>query len=352
MDRLHRREFLAATGAAAAAVALDAAPALAEPAPAAPALAPGGRALRLATAWPDDVAGFGDSAWRLARRIAQASGGRFRIVAAAEDGADADLTHGFEHARTAGHPGFSYFAGLPGHAALNALDLDAWIAVGGGQDLWDDLAADFGVKPLLAGHTGRWPGLWSAKPVERLADLAGEGLLAQGLVGDVAAGLGARPLDLAAKSWPGMLASGGAAAAEWGGAQANMALGLASPAKYVVGLGLAPSGSAVSLGVRRAAWDSLARADQILFSACAGEEFRLTLAESRAHEVLLRRALAERHGIRFTPMPEDAAHALSSVSDAVVAHAAGADRAAARIDASYRAFQAAVSGSQAAGGVS
>lgn len=336
MDRLHRRDFLAASGGAVAAVTLDAAPAAADTAVAAPALASGVRELRLSTMWPDDVAGFGDSAQRLARRIERASGGRFKIIAA---DSDADLTHGFEHARTAHHPGFAYFAGLPGHGALNALDLDAWIAVGGGQDLWDGLGAGFGVKPLLAGHTGRWPGLWSAKPVARLADLAGQGLLAQGLVRDVAAGLGAAPLDLGAAAWPEALASGEAAAAEWGGAQANMALGLAAPAKYVVGSGLAPSGSAVTLGVRRAAWDGLAPSDQLLFSACAGEEFRLTLAESRANEAVLRRVLAERHGIGFAPMPEDVAHAVSGVADAVIAHAASRDRAAARIDASYMAFR-------------
>ncbi len=351
---MDRRDFLVASSAAAATATVigTAVPsAQVEPALAAPALASGARELRLAMAWPDTVAGFGDSALRLARRIERMSGGCFRIVAAsgsvgsaAVTAEDADLTHSMEHDRVPSHPAFSYFAGLPGFSALNALDLDAWLAVGGGQDLWDDLAAGFGTKPLLAGHTGRWPGLWSTKDVRSLADLSGEGILALGLTRDVAAGLGAKPLDLPIGAWAGSLASGAATAAEWGGAEANMVLGLAGPARYVIGFGLAPAGSALALGVRRSLWESLAPADQSLFAACAAEEFRLTLAESRAHEAMLRRSLAEVRGIRAKPFPEDVLGALSGVADAVVAHAAGGDRTAARINASYMAFRQAVTG--------
>lgn len=355
MDRLHRRDFLATSSAAAVAAGAHASQAVrADEAVAAPAVLPGTREFRLAVAWPDTIAGFGDSAARLARRIEIVSGHRFEIAPlAGRDGEralladDADLTHGFAHRDVTRHPAFAYFAGLPGYAALNALDLDAWLAVGGGQHLWDDLGAGFGFKPLLAGHTGRWPGLWSRGPIESLADLSGQGILALGLTRDVVAGLGAKPVDSPPGAWAAEVASGRAAAVEGFGLQAGMALGLARCTGHILGFGLAPAGSTLSLGIRRTLWDSLGAADQALFAACAAEEFRLTLAESRAHEAMLRRTLTEVHGIRIKPLPEDVLGALSGVADAVVAHAASRDRSSVRIDGSYMGFRHAVTGMEA-----
>jgi TRAP-type mannitol/chloroaromatic compound transport system substrate-binding protein len=123
-----------------------------------------------------------------------------------------------------------------------------------------------------------------------------------------------------------------------------MAMGLAAHVKFVLGLGLAPAGSAVALSVNRRVWDSLDAASQAILAAAAAEEFRLTLAEARANEAILRRALRETHGISPAPFPEDVLGALATVADAVVAHAAGHDALSARVNASYMAFQ------QAAGG--
>ncbi len=52
-----------------------------------------------------------------------------------------------------------------------AQDFATWLTVGGGRLLWDDLAAEVGVKSLLAGHSGAPPPLWSAAPLAGLSDL-------------------------------------------------------------------------------------------------------------------------------------------------------------------------------------
>src|SRR5512145_2558247 len=79
---MHRRAFLTSTGAAAASAAV-AANAAASPSAseiAAPHPASRARRLRLALAWRDDVAGAGEQAVRLARRIERATDGRLAII--------------------------------------------------------------------------------------------------------------------------------------------------------------------------------------------------------------------------------------------------------------------------------
>jgi TRAP-type mannitol/chloroaromatic compound transport system substrate-binding protein len=355
---MHRRAFLRSTGAAAASAAVaanagamgdaGAAPGAGEVA--APHVAPRTRRLRLAFAWRDDIAGAGEQAVRLARRIERATDGRLAVTLARTQGdafaavaADAaDLVHGTELHHVARHPAFAFFGGLPGAAGLAPHDLAAWIAVGGGQALWDDLAGAYGVKPLLVGHLGERPALWSTAPISRLADVAGQRVHALGLAQDVVRAAGAEPVALPADEIAAALAAGEIAAAEWGGALASLAIGVPRTAKHVAGFSLSCAGTALSLAIRVDLWDDLDPADQTVIAAAAAQELQLGLAEARAHERVVRAALASHHGIRFAPANSDGAHAIARLADAVVADASGRDDRAARINASYMGFRDAI----------
>jgi TRAP-type mannitol/chloroaromatic compound transport system substrate-binding protein len=346
---MDRREFLKTTGGvAAAATAGTVATAhelAASEAPAAPAIGSGTQELGLAMPWPDNGKGFGDSARRLARRIEALTGGRYRV--AMREGADAhaaDLAHGSAHHHLSHHAAFAYFAGLPGDTGLAAGDLAAWLEVGGGQTLWDDLAAGLGFKPLLAGHGGASPPLWSSRPMTSLADLEGGKISAPGLGPDVARALGAEPVALEPRDVVEALSRGTIGFAEWGGALHSMALGLHTSAVHATGSGLNGNGTALSLAVRLPLWESLSAGDKSAIAAAAAEEFRVSLWEAQAHEAMIRSALTQAHGVRFLPFPADVADALSRVAAATVAHIAGRDERSARIDHSYMAFRSAVTG--------
>jgi TRAP-type mannitol/chloroaromatic compound transport system substrate-binding protein len=348
---MDRREFLKTTTAAAAAASAATATATAattpkSPAPAAPAVASGVKDLTLAMPWPDDGKGFGDSARRLARRIEAATDRRYRIAFAAA-GDEADLGHGTAHDHLPAHPAFAYFAGLPGEMGLAPHDLDHWLVVGGGQMLWDDLAAEQGLKALLCGHSGAAPALWSARPIRSLEDLEREKVFAMGLGADVVRALGAEPVQVPPSRLAEGLGQGTIRAAEWGGALHSMAAGLPTGARHALGTGINANGTALSLTVRLRLWESLSETDKAAFAAAAAEEFRVSLAEARAHEAILRTLLAEAQGVVFAPFPTDIADALSRVADAAVAHVAGCDARSARIDASYMAFKSAMGGSPA-----
>ena len=158
---MDRREFLITTSGAAVAASSAAATVAGagEHGLEAPAVVSNARTFELAMPWRDDGRCAGDSARRLARRVEAMTDGRYRIEIVAEAPASltSSLRHGAAHDYSAHHPAFAYFAGLPGTHGLAAQDFATWLTVGGGQMLWDDLAAEADVKPLLAGHSGTTP---------------------------------------------------------------------------------------------------------------------------------------------------------------------------------------------------
>jgi TRAP-type mannitol/chloroaromatic compound transport system substrate-binding protein len=352
---MDRREFLKTTGAAAALAGTAVAAAeAATPAPvAAPAVMRGTRELRLAVAWQDGVAGLADQAWRLAQRIATMSDGRYRMVftpnvrdaLAAVRAGDADLYHATESDHLDAHRGLAYFAGLPGDCGVAPHQLQAWLQVGGGQELWDALAGEFGVKAMLAGHTGAPCYFVATRVVDSMSALAGEKVAVRGLARDVARGLGLEPVSLAASELTAAVARGDVLAAEWGGAIASHALGLAKVAPVSTGASISRSGTALSLGIRHQLWDAMPASDRAMLEAAATAELQTALAEEDAHRPILWPQPAPD---QTWPIAPELTHAVRRIAEAVVAHTAGSDAAARRINTSYEAFRRAIGTASAA----
>lgn len=346
---MDRREFLRTTGLAAAATAAASAATAATSSapPPAPAVHAGIRDLHLAMAWPDNVSGLADSASRLARRIEEATDRRYRIHLLAEAegagstfaSADVDLYHASEHDNTRLDPAFAYFAGLPFSAGLAPTDLESWLTIGGGQELWDELGAEHGIKPLLAGHLGRAPYLWSNRPINAIGDFEGLRVAAYGPVADVMHALGAQTATLAVCQLGPALAARDIDAAEFGGSLHAMAAGLAPAARHACAIDPRGTGTAISLGISRRLWDGMSHADRVIFSACATEAYRLAIAEADAHERIILKALCDLHGVTVTALPAQIRTALGPITEAVVAMLAAASPQARRINASYMAFR-------------
>jgi TRAP-type mannitol/chloroaromatic compound transport system substrate-binding protein len=341
---MDRRTFLKSTGAAAAA-GTAAVPAHAE-APATPALARGTRELVAATAWPLDTPVYGDSVVRLVRRIETATEGRYRIVpvevserglTALADGA-ADLYHGSEHFHLDIEPALAYFAALPGPLGLDAQSHQSWLIAGGGQLLWNDLGADLGIKPLMAGHTGPAVGLWLKQRLPERDPFSGLKLNLFGLAASVLRQLGGEPLELAPADIAAALADGRLDGAEWAGPTASLGIGLHQVARHVTSRSFSPAGSAYTLGIRRQLWDEFSPADRAIFEACAAEEVRTSIAEALAHRGIAWKVLAERHGVTVEYRHARQPGTFTQAAEEAIATVAGSSPKARRIDASYRAF--------------
>jgi TRAP-type mannitol/chloroaromatic compound transport system substrate-binding protein len=283
----------------------------------------------------------------LARRIEQATSGRYRIsiaetaknaLEALRDG-DADLVHGAMHDHVGHHPAYAYFSGLPTDDSLAPAELEAWLTVGGGQSLWDALAAEHGLKSLLAGHTGPKM-VWSTEPLDTPAAWVGRRVLIPGLGAEVARGLGAEPVDVAPREVRSALAEGRLHAAEYGGIIATMSAGVPAVAPHALASSLGASGTALSLSLSQRFWNELTDEDKAAFASASAEEFRIALMEERTHREPIAIALRARRQLEMSSPSADLHSALSRIGSAMVAHAAGTDAHAARINASYMAFRA------------
>jgi TRAP-type mannitol/chloroaromatic compound transport system substrate-binding protein len=348
---MDRRDFLKTTSAAAASVAAGAtagedavstASAQASAHSQAPAVQLGALRVVMASSWAADAPGF--SAQRLAHRIATVSGGRIAVelLSAADSHAAVDLTFGSAHEHARHHPAFAFFAGLPGSQGLDAAGLSAWLAVGGGQMLWDELAAGFGFKPLLAGHTGPSAGLWSNRALEATSDLAGAKVFAAGLAGDVLRTLGAEVVDVPIDTLGAALAGGRVDAAEWLGPVAAVAPDLRPLADRIyTGAGVMLSGSATVMTVRRPLWDRMDPAQQAILETCAAAEYQATLAELLAHAPFDRHA---RHQARQLALAREIAGAIERASRDAVERLAATDAVSQRVAGSYQAFRNYMSG--------
>src|SRR5262252_3917160 len=122
-----------------------------------PAIAQGVRELKMVTIWPKTLPGLQSAADRLAQSITALSGGRLQVkvfaagqmVSAFESfeavsSGLAEMYHASEITWAGKSPAYSYFCNVP--FGFTANELNAWIYHGGGQALWDELSASFGLK--------------------------------------------------------------------------------------------------------------------------------------------------------------------------------------------------------------
>lgn len=343
---MDRRTFLTTTGAAAAATALgpatEARPIEGEQ-PALPALSGSGRELRLAGFWSADVPVFGAAAAEVSRRLAAALEGRYRIRPEATvdahplhaGGGAPDLFFVPGEALASVDPAMVYFTGLPGPLGLEASALQAWLAVGGGQMLWDDLAAGHGFKPLLAGHTGP-PGLWASSP---LAALDGLRIALAPSRAALARTAGAEPVHGPAAVLREQLAAGSVTAVEWGNPLAALALGFHEVAAHYYPGGLNPGGSALVLGVRLEIWEVMSGGERATIEAIAAQAWSLALAERLAHDTILLQVLRDTPTLEVGALPPAVLSRWNAAAVAMVRSLPGVSPEVARIHDSYMAWR-------------
>jgi TRAP-type mannitol/chloroaromatic compound transport system substrate-binding protein len=330
---MDRRDFLKVGGAAAVTAGSTGA-ATARPAPT---ILPGATELRLASPDLPDVPGLAPD--RLARRIELATGGRYRIIAEPDTSA-ADLVFGNVNRRRDQHPAFAFFAGLPLGQGLDAPTQQTWLAVGGGQILWDDLAGRFGFKPLIAGHTGPSGGLWATRRLETASDLSGARVHVDGLAADVVCALGAVPTRLMVADLRAGLAEGRIEAAELLAPLVLAAPDLQPLAQRLYSPGLNASGAVLSLDVRRQVWDGLSAADQAILEACAAEAHMQGLAEAQAHDLMAAQIASTAKWPVKSELGAELSASLHRAAGEALAELAVHDPDAGRIRDSYQAFRA------------
>ena len=311
-----------------------------------PAISQGLKKMVVVSTWPRDFPGLGTGAQRVAKRINDATDGRISVeyFAAGErvgafDSFDevasgnVQAYHGADYYWKGKHPGWAYFTSVP--FGLTYTEMNAWIRFGGGQELWDELAAGFGLKCVMAGSTGCQMGGWFRKEMNSADDFKGLKMRMPGLGGDVIAKLGASPVSIPGGQIYENLVSGAIDATEWVGPWNDSFMKFYEAAKYYYYPGFHEPGSMLALGMNKKFWDGLSKTDQIIIESAAGLENDMMMAEFNMKSGSSLTKLVKEQGVQLRQFSDDTYDSFGEAADEVFAGVRAHSDLAKRIDASF-----------------
>ncbi|MGK2739561.1 TRAP transporter substrate-binding protein [Tepidicaulis sp. LMO-SS28] len=335
---MKRRSFLAGAGVVAATAATLPKPAIAS----------GVKRLKMVTTWPKNFPGMGVSAERLATRIKTMTEGQVEIRVYAADelvpalqafdtvsSGAAEVYHGAEYYWQGKSPAFNFFTTVPN--GMIATELNAWMYHGGGQQLWDELSAQFNIKPFMASNTGVQMGGWFRKEINTLEDFKGLRIRMPGLGGEVMRKLDAAAVTLAGNQIYQALQNGTIDATEWVGPWNDMTFGFHQVADYYYWPGFHEPGPALAVGFNKTVWDGFTPSQQAAVEAACAAENDYTLAEFNYQNAKSLQTLIKDHNVKLRRFSPEIRARLTALSDEVVEEAGNSDAFTKRVYESYKA---------------
>jgi TRAP-type mannitol/chloroaromatic compound transport system substrate-binding protein len=319
----------------------------------APAIAQGVKEFKLVTAYPRDLPGTGATPERLAQSITAMSDGRLKVtvypdgslvraleVFDAVSAGAADMYFTDEKYFQDKAPALNFFSAVPYGLATD--EFHAWILFGGGQALWDEVDAQFNIKPLMSQSTGVQMGGWFNKEVNTPEDFKGLRYRMPELGAEVLRRMGATVVLTAAGDIAGALKSGAIDGAEFVGPWTDIWLGLDKAADYYYHPGFHEPGFNATLGINKTLWDGLTSSERELIEAAAQAETTRSLAEFNAENVKSLRILRTDQRIKLRRFNDELIKTFGKLSKEVLADTAAKDPLTRKVYDSYMAFLAGV----------
>ncbi len=280
--------------------------------------------------WGRDFPGLGTGAQRFAQRLSDMTDGRMQVEYFAANervkafdsfdevaSGNAQMYHAADYYWKGKHPGWAYFTAVP--FGLTYTEINAWIRFGGGQELWDELAAEFGLKCLMCGNTGVQMGGWFRKEVNTASDLKGLKFRMPGLGGDVLAKVGASPVSLSGGQIYENLISGAIDATEWVGPWNDSFYKFYEAAKYYYYPGMHEPGSMLAVGMNKKFWEGLSKSDQLIIEAAASMENDVMMAEYNAKNGEWLAKLINEQGVQLRRFSDEIYDSFGEAADEVFA---------------------------------
>jgi TRAP-type mannitol/chloroaromatic compound transport system substrate-binding protein len=319
----------------------------------APAIAQGIKELKMATSWPAGSIGLQTSAERLARSITALSDGRLKItvypdgslvrafeVFDAVSAGVVDMCHSAESYVQKKAPALNFFDTVP--YGLTADELSAWINYGGGQALWDEVDAQFNIKPLMACDPGVQMGGWFSREVNTPQDFKELRYRMPELGAEVMRRIGAVVVTIPGSEIVGAFKSGAIDGSEWIDPWMDMDLGLHKVADYYYYPGFHQPGENFMLAVNKSLWDGLTPTDRALIETAAQAEVTRSLAEFNAENVKSLKQLRDDKRIKIIRFSDDLIKAFGKYSKEVLADVAAKDPLTQKVYDNYMGFLAGV----------
>ena len=284
--------------------------------------------LTIVSTWPRDFPGLGLSAQRLAARITELSQGAIQTeYFAANERVGAfdvfdEVASGNSQAYIAAdyywigkHPGFAYFTSVP--FGMTTPEWNAWIKFKGGQNLWDKISGEFGLKAIACGATGAQAGGWFNKEINSPDDLQGLKMRIPGLGGTVMSKLGVSTVSLPGGQIYENLVSGAVEATEWVGPFNDYFMKFYEAAKFYYSGGMHEPGGGLAFGMNASWWGGLSDWERSLITAACYEEHAAQPEEASALNGEYLARLVNDHGVQVRAFNEDVWDAFGDAAEEV-----------------------------------
>lgn len=334
---MERRTFLSGAALAGAGAAL-----------AAPVVAQERKIMTIVSTWPRDFPGLGISAQRLAAKITELSEGRLttEYFAAGERVGAFDVFDevaagnsqayiGSDYYFTGKHPAFAYFTTVP--LGMTTQEWLSWIKYMGGQELWDELAGEFGLRTIGCGTTGLQAGGWFRKEVNSPDDFKGLKFRIPGLGNSLMSKLGASPVSVPGSQIYENLVSGAVDAAEWVGPYNDYFMKFYEAAKYYYTGGVHEPGGCVAFSMNRTFLDSLSDWEKAVIQTACDQEVIDSQSECMALNGEYLQKMVDNHGVEVRAFNEDIWDAFGVAAEEMFADVRAHSDFATRVDDEYQA---------------
>jgi TRAP-type mannitol/chloroaromatic compound transport system substrate-binding protein len=238
---------------------------------------------RLTSSYPKSLDTLVGAAENVAKRVSDATGGKFqiRVFAAGEivpglqvldavDNGTVEVGQTIMYYYTGKNPALGLAAILP--FGMNVRQHNAWWYHGGGAEMYNEfLRAKYNSLAFLSLNTGAQMGGWYRKEIKTVNDLKGLKFRVGSLAGTVMSRLGVVPQQIAGGDIYPSLEKGTIDAAEWVGPYDDEKLGFNKVAKYYYTPGWWEGNAPTLFLVNAKAWDGLPKEYQNVFTAASAE---------------------------------------------------------------------------------
>ena len=289
---------------------------------------------KMVTSWPRDFPGLGTGASHLAETIEQLSAGRlkikvyggnelvpaFEVFDAVKQGT-AEMGHAATYYWRGKSPEAQFFAGFP--FGMTAQELHGWIYYGGGLELWQEVYAEHGLVPFLAGSSGPQMGGWFNIEINSIEDLEGLKMRIPGPGGEILRRAGGTPTNIPGAELFTALQTGTIDATEWVGPYNDLAFGLFRAAKYYYYPGWHETGTGLECMINQDAWNTLPADLQAIVRVACQAAVTDTLSDFTYNNGIALKTLIEEHGVELRRFPDEVLKKLEKISVELMEEMAG-----------------------------
>lgn len=304
---------------------------------------------KMITSWPRNLPALGTAPQFFAESVEKMSNGRMRIrvyganelvggleVFDAVSAGTAEIGHSTAYYWQGKINATPFFSTIP--FGLIGSEMNAWLAFGGGNELWREIYAPFDLIPVRGGNSGTQMFGWFNREINSLDDLQGLKMRIPGLGGEVLRRAGGIPVTMQVSEVFTAMQTGALDATEWVSPYNDLAAGYHTVARYYYYPGWHEPGSALETLFNKSAFEALpADLQEILLNASE-------VMNQRIHDELTARnnealqTLVNDHNVELRRLPDDVLREFRRLSDEVVSEMAQADPASQRVYQSWKQF--------------